>query len=53
MAHDGLKALGFAMAEQVVAARKAALKAKHCSSCEAVLEDGDAFCRACGTKVTA
>jgi len=42
-----------ASVEAAIAARKAALKAKHCSSCEAVLEDGDAFCRACGTKVTA
>jgi hypothetical protein len=42
-----------ASVEAAIAARKAALKAKHCSSCDAVLEDGDAFCRACGTKVTA
>jgi hypothetical protein len=42
-----------ASVEAAIAARKAALKAKHCSSCEAVLEDGDAFCRACGTKATA
>ena len=42
-----------ASVEAAIAARKAALKAKHCSSCEAVLEDGDAFCRSCGTKATA
>jgi hypothetical protein len=42
-----------ASVEAAIAARKAALKAKHCSSCEAVLEDGDAFCRTCGTKATA
>jgi hypothetical protein len=42
-----------ASVEAAIAARKAALKAKHCTACEAVLEDGDAFCRSCGTKVTA
>ena len=42
-----------ASVEAAIAARKAALTARHCSSCEAVLEDGDAFCRACGTKATA
>ena len=42
-----------ASVEAAIAARKAALKAKHCTSCEAVVEDGDAFCRSCGTKVTA
>ncbi len=42
-----------ASVEAAIAARKAALKAKHCAACEAVLEDGDAFCRSCGTKVTA
>ncbi len=42
-----------ASVEAAIAARKAALKAKHCTACEAVLEDGDAFCRSCGTKATA
>jgi len=42
-----------ASVEAAIAARKAALKAKHCTACEAVLGDGDAFCRSCGTKVTA
>jgi nucleoid-associated protein YgaU len=42
-----------ASVEAAIAARKAALKAKHCTACEAVLENGDAFCRSCGTKVTA
>jgi hypothetical protein len=42
-----------ASVEAAIAARKAALKAKHCTACEAVLEAGDAFCRSCGTKVTA
>ena len=42
-----------ASVEAAIAARKAALKAKHCTACEAVLEDGDAFCRSCGTKVAA
>jgi hypothetical protein len=42
-----------ASVEAAIAARKAALKAKHCTACEAVLQDGDAFCRSCGTKVTA
>jgi hypothetical protein len=51
--HDVSTADVRASVEAAIAARKAALKARHCSSCEAVLEDGDAFCRACGTKVTA
>ena len=42
-----------ASVEAAIAARKAALKAKHCTACEAVLETGDAFCRSCGTNVTA
>jgi len=42
-----------ASVEAAIAARKAALKAKHCTACEAVLEVGDAFCRSCGTKVAA
>jgi hypothetical protein len=42
-----------ASVEAAIAARKAALKARHCTACEAVLEDGDAFCRSCGTKATA
>ena len=42
-----------ASVEAAIAARKAALRAQHCTSCEAVVEDGDAFCRSCGTKVTA
>jgi len=51
--HDVSTADVRASVEAAIAARKAALKARHCSSCEAVLEDGDAFCRACGTKATA
>jgi cytoskeletal protein RodZ len=42
-----------ASVEAAIAARKAALRARHCTTCEAVVEDGDAFCRSCGTKVTA
>jgi hypothetical protein len=42
-----------ASVEAAIAARKAALRARHCTSCDAVVEDGDAFCRSCGTKVTA
>jgi hypothetical protein len=42
-----------ASVEAAIAARKAALRARHCTSCEAVVEDDDAFCRSCGTKVTA
>jgi len=42
-----------ASVEAVIAARKAALRSKHCASCDAAVEIGDAFCRSCGTKVTA
>ena len=42
-----------AQVEAAIAARKAALQAKPCTACEARIEPGDAFCRSCGTKVTA
>jgi len=42
-----------AQVEAAIAARKAALQAKPCTACEATIEPGDAFCRSCGTKVTA
>jgi hypothetical protein len=42
-----------AQVEAAIAARKAALQARPCTACEAKVEPGDAFCRACGTKVTA
>lgn len=42
-----------ASVEAAIAARKAALKARHCPGCDGTIEDGDVFCRSCGTKVTA
>lgn len=39
--------------EAAIAARKAALRARHCTSCDATIGDGDAFCRSCGAKVSA
>jgi uncharacterized Zn finger protein (UPF0148 family) len=42
-----------ASVEAAIAARKAALRARHCPGCEGTIEDGDVFCRSCGTKVTA
>ena len=38
--------------EAAIAARKAALRARHCTACDATIGDGDAFCRSCGTKVS-
>ena len=42
-----------AQVEAAIAARKAVLQAKPCSGCDATVQPGDAFCRSCGTKVTA
>lgn len=42
-----------ATVEAAIAARKAALKARHCPGCDGTIEDGDVFCRSCGTKVSA
>jgi len=42
-----------AQVEAAIAARKAALQVKPCSGCDATVQPGDAFCRSCGTKVTA
>jgi hypothetical protein len=42
-----------AQVEAAIAARKAALQAKPCTGCGTKVEPGDAFCRSCGTKVTA
>ena len=42
-----------ARVEAVIAARKAALRVRHCPGCDGVVEDGDVFCRSCGTKVSA
>jgi len=42
-----------AQVEAAIAARKAVLQAKHCTECDATVGIGDAFCRSCGTKVTA
>jgi hypothetical protein len=42
-----------ASVEAAIAARKAALKARRCPGCDGMIEDGDVFCRSCGTKVSA
>jgi hypothetical protein len=42
-----------AAVEAAIAARKAALRVRHCTTCEGTIEDGDVFCRSCGTKVSA
>ena len=39
--------------EAWIAARKRELEASACSSCEAVCEAGDAFCRRCGAELSA
>lgn len=40
-----------ASVEAAIAARKAAMVRHSCGGCDAPVERGDAFCRACGTRV--
>ena len=40
-----------ASVEAAIAARKAAMMRHSCSGCSAPVDPGDAFCRACGTRV--
>ncbi len=42
-----------ATVEAAIAARKAALRGRHCPGCDGRIEDGDVFCRSCGAKVSA